>query len=147
MLIRTVLASVGCSLLLVTSTVSADAAGPIQLGKINYNSPGSDYATNASVNGEYVIIKNFGSSARSMTGWTLRDAANHVYKFGTFTLGAGKSVTVRTGKGTSTSATRYWGAGYHVWNNAGDKAYLRTASGAAIDYCAWTSNGPGYKSC
>lgn len=83
LLLRTLLASVGCSLLLVTSTVSADAAdaaGPIQPGKFNDNSPASDNATNASVKGEYVIIKNF-------------------------------------------------------------------PSGAAIDYCAWTSNGPGDKYC
>lgn len=62
---RGVLASVGCSLPLVTSAAPADAASPIQLGKIQYNSPGS----------------------------------------------------------------------------------LRTASGTAIDYCAWTSNGSGYKYC
>ena len=125
----------------------AEAASPIQFGTIRYNSPGTDRATNASVNGEYVIIKNRGTTARSLTGWTVRDAQRHVYKFGTFTLGAGKSVVLRTGKGTNTRAIRYWGSGWHVWNNTGDKAYLRTAAGTSIDTCAWTSAGPGYKIC
>lgn len=39
----------------------------------------------------------------------LVDASNHKYTFGTYTLGKGKTVTVRTGKGTNTSATRYQG--------------------------------------
>ena len=96
---------------------------------------------------EYVVIKNLGSTARSLTGWTVRDAQNHVYKFGTFTLGAHKSVVLRSGKGTNTSATRYWGSGYHIWNNTGDKAYLRTAAGTGMDYCVWTTSGAGYKIC
>ena len=146
-LVRSALASVGCAALLVTSGVSAEAAGPIQFGRIQYNSPGTDSTTNASVNGEYVVIKNLGTTARALTGWTVRDAQNHVYKFGTFTLGAGKSVVLLTGKGTNTSVTRYWLLGWHVWNNTGDKAYLRTSTGAVMDYCAWTANGLGYKYC
>ncbi len=67
-----------------------------------------------------------------MTGWTLRDQSNHVYKFGTFKLGPGKSVTVRNGKGTNTSTTRYWGSSYYIWNNSGgDSATLRTSTGTS----------------
>lgn len=147
MLARAVLASVGCAVLLVTSGAPAQAASPVQLGRIQYNSPGTDRATNLSVNGEYVVIRNGGTTARSLTGWTVRDAQNHVYKFGTFTLGAGGTVVLRTGKGINTRTTRYWGLGYHVWNNTGDKAVLRTAAGTAMDACAWASNGLGYTGC
>jgi hypothetical protein len=147
MLARAVFAAVGCAALVAVTSVPAEAASPIQFGTIRYNSPGTDRATNTSVNGEFVIIKNRGTTARSLTGWTVRDAQRHVYTFGTFTLGAGKSVVLRTGKGTNTRTTRYWGKGYHVWNNTGDKAYLRTARGSAIDYCSWTRAGNGSKSC
>jgi Lamin Tail Domain len=147
MLIRTVFAAVGCAVLVAVTAVPAEAASPIQFGRIQYDSPGTDRATNVSVNGEYVIIKNLGSTARSLTGWTVRDAQNHVYKFGAFTLGAHKSVVLRTGKGKNTSATRFWGLGWHVWNNTGDKAYLRTAAGTAMDSCVWTTRGLGYKNC
>ena len=145
--VRAVLASVGCAALLVTSGVSAEAASAIQFGRIQYNSPGTDSATNLSVNGEYVVIRNLGTTARSLTGWTVRDAQSHVYKFSTFTLGAGKTVVLRTGKGLNTRTTRYWGSGYHIWNNTGDKAVMRNAAGTAMDSCTWTSNGPGYKNC
>ena len=83
-----------------------------------------------------------GTTARSLNGWTVRDAANHVYTFGTFSLGAGKSVVLRTGKGTNTSTTRYWGLGWHVWNNTGDTAYLRNAAGTAMDTAAGPRPGP-----
>jgi hypothetical protein len=148
MFTRALIAAASCAAAATLATAApAHAGSPIQFGKIQYDSPGTDAATNASVNGEYVILKNTGTTSRSLTGWTLRDAANHVYTFGGFTLGAGKTVVVRTGKGTNTSTTRYWGMGYHVWNNTGDKAYLRTGSGASMDYCAWTTKGTGYKSC
>lgn len=147
MLVRAVLASVGCLVLLGTSGVSAEAASPLQFGRIQYNSPGADSATNLSVNGEYVVIRNLGTTARSLTGWTVRDAQSHVYKFGSFTLGAGKTVVLRSGTGLNTRTTRYWGTGYHIWNNTGDKALLRNAAGTAMDSCAWSSNGIGYKSC
>lgn len=147
MLARAVFAAVGCAALVAVSAVPAGATSAIQFGRIQYNSPGTDRATNVSVNGEYVVIKNLGRTPRLLTGWTVRDAQNHVYKFGTFTLGAGKSVVLRTGKGTNTSTTRYWGLAWHVWNNAGDKAYLRTAAGTGMDYCAWTKAGLGYRYC
>lgn len=125
----------------------ASATSTIQFGRIQYDSPGTDVHTNTSVNGEYVVIKNLGTRGVSLTGWTLRDAQSHVYKFGTFTLGAGKSVVVHTGKGTNTSTVRYWGMAWMVWNNTGDTAYLRNASGVLADKCVWTSSGAGYKYC
>jgi Lamin Tail Domain len=148
MFTRALLAAASCAAAatLVTA-VPAEAASPIQLGKIQYDSPGTDSRTNGSLNAEYVVIKNTGRTSRVLTGWTLRDTSNHVYKFGTFRLGAGKTVVVRTGKGTNTASTRYWGSGSYVWNNTGDKAYLRASNGTLADSCAWSSKGAGYKNC
>jgi hypothetical protein len=145
MLARPVLAAVGCAVAVAITAVPAEAASTVQLGKIQYDAPGSDTSKNASVNGEYVVIRNAGTTARSLKGWTVRDAARHVYTFGTFTLGAGKSVVLRTGKGTNSSTTRYWGLGWHVWNNTGDTAYLRNSAGTQKDSCSWGSVGNGYK--
>jgi Lamin Tail Domain len=118
----------------------------IQLGWSNYDSPGSDTGSNASLNAEYVTVKNTSSTTRSLTGYTLRDKANHVYKFGTFSLGGGKFVRIHTGKGTNTSTDRYWGREWYVWNNTGDKAYLRNADFVLRDTCQW-GDGPGYIYC
>jgi len=125
----------------------AEAASPIQFGRIQYDSPGKDTRSNTSLNAEYVILKNTSTTTRSLTGWTVRDATGYVYKFGSFSLRGGKSVVLRTGKGTNTSTTRYWGRASYVWNNTGDRAYLRNASGTIMDTCTWTSAGAGYKNC
>jgi hypothetical protein len=122
-------------------------ASAIQITKIYYDSPGSDSGSNTSLNAEYVQIKNMSTSARSLTGWTLRDRSNHVYTLGTFALGAGKTVTVRTGKGTNTSTTRYQGRSYYVWNNDTDTAYLRNPTSTLIDSCSYNSTRYDYKIC
>ena len=133
---------------LVVATGPADAAGAVQFTRLQYDSPGTDTGSNTSLNTEYVQLKNVTTRTYNLYGWTVRDAANHIYKFtSNFYLRPGATVTIRTGKGTNTSTTRYWGLSYYVWNNTGDKAYLRTPSGALLDYCAWTSVGPGYKYC
>lgn len=138
----------GCAALVFPFAPSAQAAtSQIQFRLIYYNSPGPDDGSNASLNAEYVTLKNVGTTGRYLTGWTVRDAQDHVYKFGTFRLKAGAKVRIHTGKGTNTSTDRYWGRSWYVWNNTGDKATLRNAYGTWRDSCSWGSNGPGYIYC
>lgn len=73
-----------------------DLSDPV--GRAYYNSPGSDTGNDSSLNAEYVTIKNTSSTTRSLTGYTVRDVAGHTYTFGTFSLGAGNSVRIHTGK-------------------------------------------------
>ncbi|MEU6081405.1 lamin tail domain-containing protein [Streptomyces sp. NPDC047108] len=125
----------------------AQAAGSVHLYKIYYDSPGSDTRSNTSLNAEYVQIRNTTSRAVSLKGWTVTDASNHRYTFGTYSLGAGKTVTVRTGKGSDTSATRYQNRGAYVWNNTSDKATLRKSTGTSVDTCSYNSSRADYKMC
>jgi hypothetical protein len=125
----------------------ADAAPAVKIIKVYYDSPGTDTRTNTSINGEYVVVKNMTTSTRVLTGWTVRDAAAHIYKFGTFSLGGGKTVTLYTGKGTNSSTRRYWAQTNYVWNNDKDTAYLRNASGTLIQACAYNSTAVDYKNC
>ena len=78
-----------------------------------FDSPGSDRGSNSSLNAEYVVIRNGDNVSHSVSGWTVRDKAGHVYKFGSLRLGAGKQAIIHTGDGTSytTSASThlYWG--------------------------------------
>jgi len=135
-------AAIALATTLLSLPSSAEASSPpMRFDKVYYNSPGTDSGSNTSVNGEWVRIKNFSSTKRSLTGWTVRDKQNHVYKFGTFSLAAGASVVLYTGKGTNSSTKRYWGLSYYVWNNSGDAAYLRNSSGTSIDSCSWGSTG------
>ena len=128
------------------TTAPAQAAGAITFSHIQYNSPGSDTGSNSSLNAEYVRLHNNSSKNIAMKGWTVRDAQGHVYTFGTYTLHAGKSVTLHTGKGSNTSANRYWGSKAYIWNNTGDTATLKNAPGTKIDSCKW-GDGPGTTNC
>lgn len=119
----------------------AEAAGPIKIHKVYFDSPGSDNGSNFSLNNEYVVLKNTGSSARKLTGWSVRDDTGYTYRFGSYTLGAGKYVTIHTGDGDSTQRHRYWGREWYVWNNAGDTARLHRADGTRVDTCTWNGSG------
>ncbi len=131
----------------VTAATEAQALPAVMIYKVQYDSPGSDTGSNSSLNGEYVVLKNTTRSNRVLTGWTLRDKTGYTYRFPTFTLKAGATVTIRTGKGSATATNRYYNRTWYVWNNTGDTAYLRTASGSLADSCTWTSKGTGSRYC
>ncbi|TPG19000.1 lamin tail domain-containing protein [Pedococcus bigeumensis] len=117
--------------------VSAEAAVPaIRITQIQYDSPGSDKGSNASLNSEWVRITNTTAQNRSLSGWTLKDKQGFTYRFPSFTLKAKTSVVVYTGKGSATSTKRYYNRSWYVWNNTGDSAYLRDSKGVLKD--SWT---------
>jgi hypothetical protein len=123
-----------------TSTVTpAGATNPtLHLSKVYVNSPGTDNGSNSSLNAEYVVVKNASSTtAYKLTGYSINDRSAHVYKFPTFTLKAGASVTVHTGSGTNTSANLYWGSKAYIWTNSGDTAYLKNSAATLKDSCTW----------
>ncbi|MGW6390140.1 lamin tail domain-containing protein [Streptomyces sp. NPDC055103] len=125
----------------------AQAAGSVYLYKIYYDSPGSDGGANTSLNAEYVQIRNSTGYAVNLRGWTVTDLANHKYTFGSYTLGAGKIVTIRTGRGTNTAANVYQNRGWYVWNNDKDMATLRKPNGTWVDNCWYNSTQVDYKWC
>ena len=131
----------------VMTPTPAEAAPAVKIYKVYYDSPGTDSRTNTSLNAEYVVLKNMTTSSRSITGWTVRDAAGHIYKFGTLSIPAGKTVTLHTGKGTNSSTHRYWGSGSYIWNNDRDTASLRNSAGTLIHSCAYNSTAVDYKYC
>ncbi|MEV0202477.1 lamin tail domain-containing protein [Nonomuraea sp. NPDC050691] len=147
---------VATSAALTLATPAQTAAPTGKISRIWYDSPGSpNSGANSSLNGEYVQIKNTGRSAVSLRGWTVRDKttrADHVYTFGTFTLRAGKTVTLRTGRGRNTSTTLYWGRSgggtfAYIWNQSKDTGYLRNAQGQLVHSCSYNSTRDDYKNC
>lgn len=124
----------------------AQAASPVKIYRVYFDSPGSDRGSNRSLNAEYITLKNTASTKRSLKGWTVRDRSRHIYRFGTYTLGPGRYVTIHTGRGDTTHRHRYWQRSWYVWNNGGDTATLRRADGTRADRCSWDSRGS-YKYC
>lgn len=91
------------------------------------------YVSDLSLQDEWVQISNTGSSPVSLNGWKIEDKGNkHTYTFQSYTLNAGTTVTVFTGKGTSSATELYWQLDDPIWNNNGDTASLYDDSGELI---------------
>jgi hypothetical protein len=129
------------SLIAALMALPADAATAVmEFSKIQYNSPGTDNRSNISLNAEYVRITNNGTVNANLQNWTLRDKAGHVFKFPSVTVKPGQRLYVHTGSGTDfkpDSQHLYWKSGNYIWNNTGDTATLRSASGRVYDTCSW----------
>lgn len=109
---------------------SSDEKGCFEWRGFHYDAAGND---NQNKNDEYFTLKNTCDHAINMTGWTVSDAANHVFAFPPgFTLAPNAQVTIYTGSGLNTSDKLYWGAGGAIWNNTGDTATLQNAAGEMI---------------
>ena len=125
-----------------TGAAAAQAATPaVQFTRIQFDSPGKDTRTNASLNAEWVRLTNKTKKTINLKNWTVRDRAGKIYKFPAYNLGAAKNVYIHTGKGTNgkpTTADRYWQSGNYIWNNTGDAATLRDGGNRTIDSCSWT---------
>ncbi|MBA2724807.1 MAG: lamin tail domain-containing protein [Actinobacteria bacterium] len=141
--LRTVLISALVSLLLGASALPALAG--IRFTKIQYESPGTDTGSNTSLNGEFVVIKNKGAAAKGLRGWKLKDrrntteGGNITFTFPRFRLGAGRTVTIHSGRGTNTRTDLYWGRSNYVWGDDSDTAYLYKPSGTLADRCYYLS--------
>ncbi|WP_170223266.1 lamin tail domain-containing protein [Nonomuraea turkmeniaca] len=107
-----IIAAVATAATLLLPALPAHAAPSIEIVKIYFDSPGSNRGGNPSVNGEYTDIRNNTTRTVRIGGWTVQDASNHRCLLApNFTLAAGKSVRLRSGQGTNTSKTLYWGYG------------------------------------
>ncbi|RZU51605.1 lamin tail-like protein [Krasilnikovia cinnamomea] len=126
----------------VTGASPASAAPTLRFHGAQYDSPGTDNRSNASLNAEWISLVNTGRRAVNLRGYTIRDRTGHTYRFGAVSIAAnGGRLWVRTGSGTNAGRTLYWGSRAYIWNNTGDTAYLRTAAGTNVDSCSW-----GYRS-
>jgi hypothetical protein len=74
------------SILIATPAQAAPAT--VYIYKVYFDSPGTDRGSNSSLNAEYVVIRNGDNVSHSISGWTVRDKAGHVYKFGTLPAGS-----------------------------------------------------------
>lgn len=147
-----------------TTPVTADAAAPsIKLAAWQADYQGTSVAdtpvTQAKLNGEYITLTNTTTRAIAIGGYRVSDdGAKHVYVVPRgFTLGAKKSVVIRSGQGRNTSSNLYWGQAVRglkpasrnsfVWNNSSDKATLKNAAGVTVHTCAYTRTKSGFKAC
>ena len=85
------------------------------------------------MNGETVTIRNDGLATVDITRWTLADASGkNLFTFPSLALTPGGIAVVHSGRGVPSGADYYWGKTTGIWNDTGDTATLRDASGAVI---------------
>ncbi len=107
---------------------------------VHWDANGDD---SLNVNGEWVRVLNSSSTNLSVAGWQLRTGGQDSFTFpSTAVVPAGGLLTLRVGKGTSTSTTFYWGGTAAKFPNAsvvanrhGSGAYLFDGDG---DVRAWS---------
>lgn len=124
----------------VTLATPAQAAvvKPLDVVSIRYDPPGKDYRTNSQINGEYVVVKNTGKTTLTLTGYQIRDAANHTFVFPKGTkIAPGKSLRIHSGKGTNTASKLFWKQGNFVWNNTGDTLRIYNNKGKLLEKCSY----------
>ncbi|WP_424016902.1 lamin tail domain-containing protein [Halorientalis pallida] len=114
-------------------TVAADGGtvtGALAITDIHADAAGDD---RENLNDEFVRFENRGETDLDLSGWTVSDAADHRFRFpdGT-TVDPGARLTLRTGSGTDSATTLYWGQGSPVWNNDGDTVTVRAENGTVM---------------
>ncbi|MBY8881587.1 lamin tail domain-containing protein [Actinacidiphila acidipaludis] len=109
----------------------------VALGAIQYDSPGRDNRTKASLNAEWVTVVNIGRAGVNLSGWTLSDESHHTYRFTRLWLAGHTAVRVHTGIGHDTAANVYQDRRNYVWNNDHDTATLRDNHGRIADTKSW----------
>lgn len=98
----------------------------VEISGVEFNPPGKDISM------EHVLVRNQEERIVDMTGWTLHDLAYNTFIFPSFNLPPGVLVRIWTKEGENTATDLYWGRRAPVWNNAGDKAFLRDDQGRLV---------------
>jgi hypothetical protein len=137
-LLAVVAALVVVTLPALTASPALARSATVRITKIHYAQTGTN------LNTEYIVVKNVSTSTISMKGWKIISAPssdNQRYTFPRTKVGPGHTVTLYTGSGTNAPGKRFWGASSPVWNNDGDKAVLKNASGTVVDTCQYAGGG------
>jgi hypothetical protein len=104
--------------------------GSIAVQTVHEDAAGDEYDN---LNDEYVVFENPENASIDLTGYPVKDEADHRYEFPDgFTLGAGETVTLHTGSGSDSSTELYWGSESPIWNNTGDTVYVSDDAGTLV---------------
>ncbi|MFF2999789.1 lamin tail domain-containing protein [Streptomyces sp. NPDC057950] len=108
----------------------------VQISRAQYDSPGWDSGSNASLNKEWVEVTNTGRSGVNLNGWTLSGRDGRAYVFH-LRLGGRETVRVHTGVGRDAGRDVYQDRRGYAWDNRADTATLRNDHRRVIDVVTW----------
>ncbi len=98
---------------------------------LNFDAVGDD---RENLNGEYLILRNEGTSGYNIKNWTVKDSGTSIYEFTGFFFVENTEITLFTGSGMDGGGAFYWNNPLPVWNNDHDSVYLRDRQGLLIEY-------------
>jgi endonuclease YncB( thermonuclease family) len=102
------------------------ARASLAITRVDHDPPGPDET-------ETVTIENVGTGAVELQGFQLRDESSaNRFRFPSYELLPGRSVTVVSGSGDIGSGTFGWRTTQPVWNNDGDTALVLDAHGRIV---------------
>jgi len=113
-----------------TATSPPSTTGDVRITYIFVDGAGSQEPD------EYVQIRNYDTRSIQLSGWTLRDEANHVFTFPSHVMQPDQVCRVYTNEYHPEWCGFSYNSGLAIWNNGGDCAYLRDSMGTTVDtYC------------
>lgn len=122
--------------LAIAPAAEAAVVKPLDIVKIHFDPPGADKMNNAGYNKEFIQLKNTGTTTLNLTGYRILDSGPQKFTFPkNFKLAKGKTVTIRSGKGSNSATALYWGTSSYIWNNTGDTARLLNPKGKVLEIC------------
>jgi competence protein ComEC len=112
------------------TTTTSPPANALQLTEIHADAAGDD-ADN--LNDESIVLKNTGNTPLDLSGWQVRDEADHSYTVpNSVTLGPNAQITIHSGSGENTNTGLYWGSKQPIWNNGGDTVIVVDTEGTTV---------------
>lgn len=108
--------------------------GCIVVHELNFDAKGNDCKN---PNDEFVVFRNFCNSPVNMSGYKLKDSEENFYVFKNVILGPEEYITLHSGRGIDNETDLFWNSNKScpaVWNNDGDKLFMRDRDGYLILY-------------
>lgn len=102
----------------------------------------ADGAEESNLNGEYVRLRNHGTTPFDLTGWQWKDSALEFYNFPSGTqISPGGALTIHTGQGTNTATDQYFGKTSSIFSGI-DGAFLLDPQRDMRAFNFWPCVGP-----
>jgi micrococcal nuclease len=105
------------------------------------------FSRNRRLNEQTVTIRNIGSKAISIKGWTIIEQRGRRFHFPAATLRPQQQLVLHTGRGRDHGRQLYWRRTRPVWRAPHDRARLLDRDGKTIQSCAWHHRGAGVRDC
>ena len=112
------------------------ALSPLIIDEVNWDAPGND---DLDPNGEWIKVKNVGTSSVDLQDWHLESYPWIVYSADSRVMAPGSTVTFYVGHGTNTATKVYWGQDKSILNTEGDAVALFDPSNNVADCFAYGS--------